>query len=124
MKEFIANVFWTLDEAQHPARDKTLAELGISESGAVTDNFMGHAARDTIQQKTVTGVFKDGAMPRRLEVVEIAVSLGIEGAFGAKTHITDLSGNFAELRPVWQGGRIVQVLWKMQRFIESVQKTC
>jgi len=44
MKKFVVGVFWTLDETQHPSRDKALAELGIAKSCPVTHVFVGHAA--------------------------------------------------------------------------------
>lgn len=49
MEEIVLLVFGAFNEAQHAAGNEALAELRISKSGAVADEFVGHAARYAIE---------------------------------------------------------------------------
>src|SRR6266852_1754518 len=104
--------------------DQGVSSKTIPESCAMTYNFMCHTARDAVEQEAKIRMFKHRTVPRGPEIIEIASGLGIKGAFGTKTHIADLPGDFAKLGTIGQCGGIFQVFWKVERFIKPAQKAC
>ncbi len=115
-------IFGTLYKPKNFSGDIALGDLREAKTGAMTDEFVSDASRDTIEEKNKDGMFEDGAVSRRLHIAKILTGIFVFASKITKAHIAKLASDFNKLFSVGKRVFVVEVINKIESWIEAFEE--